>query len=117
MPPDKPSQMRTQSSRGGGGGPPPLGTGRRMEGIGNPMFSDPRLEPEPKSKMEAMMKEVGETVVGMIKDPLARGADARIANAHGEMPRPGGMQGFGSHSNAGTVGSILFTFYENVVMR
>ncbi|CAB9506273.1 expressed unknown protein [Seminavis robusta] len=98
-----PHQQPSYGGGGGGGGMPPPGTGRRMEGIGNPMFSDPRLEPEPKSKMEAMMKDVGETVVGMIKDPLARAADARIANAHGEMPRPGGMQGFGSH-NSGSYG-------------
>ncbi|CAB9498954.1 AP-4 complex accessory subunit Tepsin [Seminavis robusta] len=84
---------------GAGGMPPP---GRRMEGIGNPMFSDPRLEPQSNS-VESVIKDIGESFVGMIKDPLARNADVRTSNSHGEMPRPGGMQGFGSH-NAGTYG-------------
>jgi hypothetical protein len=90
----------------GGGGMPPPGSGRRMEGIGNPMFSDPRLEPQPKSNLEAIIKDVGESFVGMIKDPLARNVDVRISNGHGEMPRPGGMQGYGSH-NAGAVSRVF----------
>ena len=44
---------------GGGGGGMPGSTGRRMEGIGNPMFSDPRLEPQPKNNFEAIIKDVG----------------------------------------------------------
>jgi len=86
---------------GGGGGMPPGGGGRRMEGIGNPMFSDPRLEPQPNNNFEAIIKDVGESFVGMIKDPLARNVDVRISNAHGAMPRPGGG-GYGG-PNAGTV--------------
>ena len=103
-----PPHQQNAYSGGGGGGPPPLGTGRRMEGIGNPMFSDPRLEPQSKNTVEAVIKDIGESFVGMIKDPLARNADVRVSNSHGEMPRPGGMQGFGSH-NAGSV-SHYFIF-------
>ena len=49
---------------------------RRMDGVGNPMFSDPRLDPRyngtnPTTIGEAV-REAGEVVIGMIKDPLAR---------------------------------------------
>jgi hypothetical protein len=101
-PPHQQAPHSSYNGGGGGGGMPVPGSGRRMEGIGNPMFSDPRLEPQPKSNLEAIIKDVGESFVGMIKDPLARNIDVRVSNGHGEMPRPGGMQGYGSHS-AGAV--------------
>jgi hypothetical protein len=46
----------------------------RMQGIGNPMFKDPRLEPEvtPTQAFQNVVKEASEVIVGMIKDPLAR---------------------------------------------
>lgn len=103
-----PPHQRNAYSGGGGGGMPPS-TGRRMEGIGNPMFSDPRLEPEPTSNIQAIMKDVGESFVGMIKDPLARNVDVRISNHRGEMPRPGGMQGYGG---GGVAGSVRFLFFS-----
>jgi hypothetical protein len=103
-----PHQQASATSYGGGGMPPP-GSARRMEGIGNPMFADPRLEPQPKSNLEAIIKDVGESFVGMIKDPLARNVDVRVSNGHGEMPRPGGMQGYGGH-NAGAVSLGLASF-------
>ena len=79
-----------------------------MEGIGNPMFSDPRLDPEPVNNIQAIMKDVGESFVGMIKDPLARNVDVRISNHRGEMPRPGGgMPGYGG-GGAGSVGIFGF---------
>ena len=61
-----PSSMGGVGSGGGGGG-------RRMEGIGNPMYKDPRLDPQPANlTAKDILKEAGETIVGMIKDPLAR---------------------------------------------
>lgn len=88
----------------GGGGPPAPGTGRRMEGIGNPMFSDPRLEPEPANNVQAILKDVGESFVGMIKDPLARNVDVQVGNRTGAMPRPGGMPGYGGGGVSGSYG-------------
>jgi hypothetical protein len=73
------------------------GGGRRMEGIGNPMFPDPRLSQSYANNsagggttaiIKDVMREAGQTIVGMIKDPLARGADARY-----NMPRPGNASG------------------------
>ena len=62
------------SSMGGGGGG--AAGPRRMDGIGNPMFSDPRLEPQGRSlaNMTAVdvLNEAKETVIGMIRDPLAK---------------------------------------------
>eukprot|EP00531_Pseudo-nitzschia_arenysensis_P021429 CAMPEP_0116138132 /NCGR_PEP_ID=MMETSP0329-20121206/12616_1 /TAXON_ID=697910 /ORGANISM="Pseudo-nitzschia arenysensis, Strain B593" /LENGTH=765 /DNA_ID=CAMNT_0003633089 /DNA_START=151 /DNA_END=2445 /DNA_ORIENTATION=- len=80
---------------GGGGysGGAPGGGPRRMEGIGNPMFKDPRLEPEPqKLSVNELMNEAKSTVIGMIKDPLARNTNVSIAGGgnQGAMPRPGG---------------------------
>jgi len=63
------------SSYSGGGG---MGTGAKMEGIGNPMFADPRLVPQNSQRgiagmtVTEVMSTVGETVVNMVKDPLAR---------------------------------------------
>jgi hypothetical protein len=64
-------------ANGGGGGPTGgayNGMPSRMQGIGNPMFKDPRLEPEvtPTQAFQNVVKEAGEVIVGMIKDPLAR---------------------------------------------
>lgn len=53
----------------GGGGP------RKMEGIGNPMYKDPRLEQSQGGggmTIGEMAKAAGETVVAMAKDPLAK---------------------------------------------
>jgi hypothetical protein len=72
-----------------------------MQGIGNPMFADPRFhspKPQLAEKIAGMslgevVGTVGETVKNMIKDPLARGiSDSRTG---GSMPIPG-MPGFGS---------------------
>ena len=76
---------------GFGGGAPPGGGPRRMEGIGNPMFKDPRLEPEPQGmSVNDVLSEAKSTVIGMIKDPLARNVNVQIGNNQGAMPRPGG---------------------------
>lgn len=88
-----------------GGGAPAPGGARRMEGIGNPMFSDPRLEPQPKgiANMTAkdVLSEAKETVMGIIKDPLARNVTVQVGGAHQHnIPRPGGSYGGpGAYSN------------------
>lgn len=86
---------------GGGGG----GGSRRMEGIGNPMFKDPRLDPNYRDDgpmtAEKFVKEATQTVVAMYRDPLAK---------HAEPTRSSGstMQGFGSHTGGvSTVVSLL----------
>ena len=67
---------------GGGGG------GNRMQGIGNPMFADPRIQQQlqahggPSPNLQAAVKEAGEVVLGMIRDPLAR----NIGNPHQHNP-------------------------------
>eukprot|EP00536_Pseudo-nitzschia_multiseries_P000720 jgi/Psemu1/62794/estExt_Genemark1.C_90063 len=80
---------------GGGGAPSGMvGGPRRMEGIGNPMFKDPRLEPQsPSLTVNDVVSEARDTIIGMIKDPLARNASVQISNKQGQMPRPGGYSG------------------------
>lgn len=81
------------ASAGGYGGGPPGGGPRRMEGIGNPMFKDPRLEPEQgigSMSVNEIMSETKATIIGMINDPLARNMSVQINNNQGTMPRPGG---------------------------
>lgn len=77
---------------GGGGGGGMGSGGRRMEGIGNPMFKDPRLEPQPKGigqmTVNDIVSEARETVIGIIKDPLAK--NVAVGPSMGGMPRPGG---------------------------
>ena len=91
-------QSPHQQSYGGGGAPPGGGGPRRMEGIGNPMFSDPRLEPQQRNIANMTVKDVvseaKETVIGMIKDPLARNASIQVGDSqHGNIARPGGSYG------------------------
>ena len=80
-----------------GGGAAAGAGGRRMEGIGNPMFKDPRLEPQPQGlgnmTVNDIVREAKETVVGMIKDPLAKNLDAHVSNRQGSVPHPGGTYG------------------------
>ena len=82
------------SAGGGGYGGAPPGGPRRMEGIGNPMFKDPRLEPESQGignmSVNTLASEAKSTIIGMIKDPLARNAGIQLSNNQGSMPRPGG---------------------------
>lgn len=90
---------------GGYGGAPPSSMGggpRRMEGIGNPMFKDPRMEPQPQGignmSVNEVVTEARDTIIGMIKDPLARNVSVQISNKQGSMPRPGGYSGPGGGS-------------------
>ena len=64
---------------GGGGGYAGAAAPRRMEGVGNPRYNDPRMDPryngtQPANFREAV-REAGDVIVGMIKDPLARNVD------------------------------------------
>lgn len=74
---------------GGGGGMG--GSSRTMQGIGNPMYADPRLEAQ-KGIAGMTVGEVvgvaGETIAAMVKDPLARKVEV-------PPPRGGGMPGYG----------------------
>ena len=67
----------------------PISTGK-MQGIGNPMYADPRLETQ-KGIANMTLGEVvgtaGETIAAMVKDPLAR-------NVEVPPPRSGNMGGY-----------------------
>jgi len=97
------SQIPTGNMGGGGGGIPSANYGggisgggggpRRMEGIGNPMFQDPRMQKGPPDTMD-VLREAGRTIKNMIEDPLA----SRVQTgppSHGHSGGGGGMQGFG----------------------
>ena len=78
---------------GGGGGP------KKMEGIGNPMFADPRLSQNDGTGIANMtvtevLKTAKEGFKGMIKDPLARKVPTPTMGANGA--RPGSMPAYGS---------------------
>ena len=96
-----PSPHQGGGMGGGGGGMPPGAGPRRMEGIGNPRYSDPRLDPryngtgQPTNVKDAI-REAGEIVAGMIKDPLARNMD--VPGPGGNVPRQGHSElpGYGS---------------------
>lgn len=91
---------------GGGGnyGAPPHGGGNggnnnsinnRMQGIGNPQFVDPRLEQQHRynepTGFTSVVKEAGEVLAGMIKDPLARNIPDVPHHGHsGNLPGYGG---------------------------
>lgn len=98
-----PSAGHPQAGYGNAGGAPGNGGGgggaKRMEGIGNPMFSDPRMAPQPTGIANMTIKDVvseaKDTVIGMIKDPLARNVQVQVGSrvgggGVGNMPRPGG---------------------------
>ena len=83
---------------------PPLSTGR-MQGIGNPMYADPRLETQ-KSIANMTLGEVvetaGETIVAMVKDPLARNI---------EVPPPRHYSGGGYGGGGVSHLLLLFDYY------
>ena len=82
---------------GGGYGGAAPGSGRRMEGIGNPRYQDPRLDPRyngtQQHNIKEVVKEAGEVVMGMIKDPLARNVDVTPRQGHS-----GNLPGYGNPS-------------------
>jgi hypothetical protein len=103
---------QAQASYGGGGG--------RMEGIGNPMFKDPRMEPQPASlgnmSINDFAKEAKQTVIGIIKDPLARNAEMANSNRAGEMPRPGGGGGGGYSGATVSLNGTVVNFHAFSVL-
>lgn len=83
---------------GGGGGH----GGGRMEGIGNPRYSDPRLDPRynpnnPPVTVQEAVREAGEIVLGMIKDPLARNAE--VVPPVVRQGHSGNLPGYGNNYN------------------
>lgn len=93
---------------------PPSGP-KRMEGIGNPMFKDPRLETNTGKTIGEMT--IGEVlnatkdgIIGIINDPLAK----NVSSSH----RPGQMSGrpnYGGQSSSGVsslICSMLFGKYK-----
>ena len=66
----------------------------RMQGIGNPMFADPRNGPPPAQGIGGVVKEAAEVLGGMIKDPLARNIQlGGERGGVGEPPRHAGSYG------------------------
>ena len=83
---------------GGGGGMGGGGSGSRMEGIGNPMFADPRLGQSANAsgklgQLGAMATEVGGAMLDMIKDPLAKNVEGPQGGGMPPHMRPGGAYG------------------------
>lgn len=81
----------------GGAGGAYNGQPSRMQGIGNPRFSDPRNDPryngeQPVNGVKAVLHEAGEVLVGMIKDPLARNIDVPPPPRQGHS---GNLPGYG----------------------
>lgn len=79
----------------------------RMEGLGNPRYKDPRLEPAPPSTIQEVAREAGDVILGMIKDPLARN---HHVGRHGNLPgsnkyATGHHGGYGPSSH-GRVGEL-----------
>eukprot|EP00980_Cylindrotheca_fusiformis_P021404 scaffold8259_cov143-Cylindrotheca_fusiformis.AAC.22 len=92
-----PHQQGFSSQSYGGPGP---SSARRMEGIGNPMFKDPRLEPDVQNpQISNIVSEAKDTIIGMIKDPLARNTDIALSQRQGS-----GYSGY----SGGSVSFITF---------
>jgi hypothetical protein len=83
---------------GGGGGP------RRMEGIGNPRYQDPRIQQhEELHGFKGALREAGEVITGMIKDPLARNIPDHPVPRQGHS---GNLPGYGGPAVRRTVREI-----------
>lgn len=88
------------SGMAGSGGSPSRMGGSRMEGIGNPMFADPRLTQNSNEgfgvgglgQLGELASNVGGAMLDMIKDPLARNVDSTVIG--------GGARGGGYNPNA-----------------
>ncbi|KAL7570143.1 hypothetical protein ACA910_019982 [Epithemia clementina (nom. ined.)] len=88
---------------GGGGGysggsSSDYGGSRRMEGIGNPMYSDPRNDPRYNNggttTFQETIRGAGEVVRGMIMDPLARNIGQPAPNVP-SRGHSGNLPGYG----------------------
>jgi hypothetical protein len=76
-----------------GGGGNNYSMQNRMQGIGNPRYQDPRNDPRYNEPVgfSGVVKEAGEVLVGMIKDPLARNIPDVPRHGHsGNLPGYGG---------------------------
>lgn len=91
-------QQGFSSSQGYGSSSNP--GGRRMEGIGNPMFKDPRLEPDtPNPALANAISEAKDTIIGMIRDPLARNPTVAVNSNRSSY----GSGNSGGYSGSGSV--------------
>ena len=84
---------------GGGAAPPGMMSSssqqRGMQGIGNPMFADPRINQQQSSTdgttvsgLLGMATQIGGAMVEMIKDPLAKNVPPLPGGGGGYNPRP-----------------------------
>jgi len=86
------SDSKSESMGGSGFSGPSMSMGgneRRMEGIGNPMFSDPRQDQSKgvgNMTVGEVAQTVGETFIGMIRDPLAKGVEKGMVPARFAPP-------------------------------
>ena len=97
------------SGMSSGGTSPSRSSGNRMEGIGNPMFADPRLSQNNHSNVGSvaglgqlgeLASNVGGAMLDMIKDPLARNIESTIIGGGFGGARGGGGGGGGYNPNA-----------------
>jgi hypothetical protein len=106
----------TQYGGPGGGGGAGVST-TRMEGIGNPNYSDPRSSEQTEHRgirnmtVTEVMGTVGETVVNMVKDPLARNAQAASPARHS-----GGLPGYGNQPVSFVKYSELRLFFTEALL-
>lgn len=69
----------------------------RMTGMGNPRYTDPRLEQSSSryvenANLKAVVREAGEVIAGMIKDPLARNIEVGVPR----QGHSGNLPGYGN---------------------
>ena len=104
------------SGMGSGGTSPSRSSGNnRMEGIGNPMFADPRLSQNNHSNVAGLgqlgeiASNVGGAMLDMIKDPLARNIESTIiGGGFGGARGGGGGGGYNPNARPDPVGSFVF---------
>ena len=87
---------------------------RRMEGIGNPRYQDPRMEGPPSAsgnKVADAVQEAGSVILGMIKDPLARNVDVGPPR----QGHSGNLPGYGSHQATVCTSSIRGMVHDGYI--
>jgi len=89
---------------------------KKMEGIGNPMFPDPRLN-QTKDISEMTVSDVisgvKEGFKGIIKDPLARNVPSSVVGG----PRPYGNSSVRIFYYDDVVGTIIYMFVSSILCR
>ena len=92
----------TYSSSGNSNNPYSLGSGKRMEGIGNPMFADPRSVPETKGISQMTISEAfnsaKEGFRGIINDPFAKNVPSAPPSRYGGVGNNTASSQYGSSS-------------------